>query len=87
MDYSERAYVDTGSRPFEPTWVKPLSGKLVVLPPVLPQSRSIPAEVGTTDPAYPVAPARAMEHPQPMTSTDGAVWVVADPIGDPTRPI
>jgi hypothetical protein len=88
MKHEQFTAVDVNFRPgpAQPTMVRPALMKLVLVPVVQPESRSIPSEVGTTDPAYSVAPATRKEHPQPMTLTDDAT-AASEPVCDPTHPL
>jgi hypothetical protein len=76
---------DTFYGPARPTMARGVVRRAVVVRVATPESRSIPAELGTTDPSLPVAPARQEEHPQSMTLTDASAGV-SPLVDDPTHP-
>lgn len=84
MNFDDRVFVDLGTRPAQPTMVRGRIAKFVVFPLVQPESRSIPAQIGTTDPAYPIAPSKPVEHPQPISTTEDVTWALSEPVADPT---
>lgn len=76
-----------GERLLVPKAVDVKLRKLVAKPSMAPgQARSIPADVGSTAPVYPIVPSRPKEHPQPISVTSGDVAPVTEPESDPTDP-
>ena len=78
---------DLGERLLVPKTLNVRLRKLVAKP-LMPQgqARSIPADVGSTAPAYPIVPSRPQEHPLPLSVTSGDMGPVTEPESDPSAP-